>query len=37
MHLFIETLGWLAAVLTLITGWDYFRKGVAYILSKEAK
>lgn len=26
---------WLAAVLTLITGWDYFRKGLAYIRMRE--
>lgn len=26
---------WLAALLTLITGWDYFRKGLAYIRAKE--
>ena len=35
----LEILGtvllWLAALLTLITGWDYFRKGVAYILRQE--
>lgn len=26
---------WLAAVLTIITGWDYFRKGLAYIRRRE--
>ena len=26
---------WLAALLTVITGWDYFAKGVAYIRSQE--
>ena len=26
---------WLAAILTAITGWDYFRKGLAYIRAKE--
>lgn len=26
---------WLAAILTLITGWDYFRKGLAYIRRRE--
>ncbi|MEM6664476.1 MAG: CDP-diacylglycerol--glycerol-3-phosphate 3-phosphatidyltransferase, partial [Pseudomonadota bacterium] len=28
---------WLAALLTVITGWDYFRKGLAYIREKEAR
>lgn len=26
---------WLAAVLTVITGWDYFRKGLAHIRARE--
>ncbi|MEM7056277.1 MAG: CDP-diacylglycerol--glycerol-3-phosphate 3-phosphatidyltransferase [Pseudomonadota bacterium] len=26
---------WIAALLTLITGWDYFRKGLAYIRERE--
>ncbi len=26
---------WLAALLTAITGWDYFRKGLAYIRERE--
>ena len=26
---------WLAAILTLVTGWDYFRKGLAYIQAQE--
>lgn len=37
----METVGigllWLAAVLTLVTGWDYFAKGLAYILAREDK
>ena len=28
---------WLAAVLTVITGWDYFRKGMAYIRDREER
>nr|WP_285671772.1 CDP-diacylglycerol--glycerol-3-phosphate 3-phosphatidyltransferase [Limibaculum sp. NKW23] len=28
---------WLAAALTLVTGWDYFRKAVAYISAKEER
>ena len=31
----IVILLWLAAGLTLITGWDYFRKGLAYIRERE--
>jgi len=27
----------LAAILTVVTGWDYFRKGLAYIREREAK
>ncbi|MEM9765741.1 MAG: CDP-diacylglycerol--glycerol-3-phosphate 3-phosphatidyltransferase [Pseudomonadota bacterium] len=26
---------WIAAVLTLLSGWDYFRKGVAHIAARE--
>lgn len=28
---------WIAALLTLISGWDYFRKGIAYIQEKEGQ
>ena len=26
---------WIAAILTVLSGWDYFRKGLAYIRAKE--
>lgn len=26
---------WIAALMTLVTGWDYFRRGLAYIREKE--
>ncbi len=29
------TMLWLAAILTAVTGWDYFRKGLAYIRRRE--
>lgn len=28
---------WLAAALTVISGWDYFRRGMAYIRAEESK
>ena len=28
---------WLAALLTVITGWDYFQKGLAYIQGREGR
>ena len=28
---------WIAAALTVITGWDYFRKGLAYIREREGE
>ncbi|MEM7189351.1 MAG: CDP-diacylglycerol--glycerol-3-phosphate 3-phosphatidyltransferase [Pseudomonadota bacterium] len=38
-YLMLAGLGflWLAALLTVITGWDYFRKGLAYIQGKESR
>jgi CDP-diacylglycerol--glycerol-3-phosphate 3-phosphatidyltransferase len=27
---------WLAAWFTIVTGWDYFRKGLPYIREKES-
>ena len=29
------TMLWVAGVLTVLTGWDYFRKGMPYIREKE--
>jgi len=34
---FAAGLLWLAATLTVITGWDYFAKGLPYIRSKEGR
>jgi cardiolipin synthase (CMP-forming) len=28
---------WLAALLTVVTGWDYFRKGVAVLRARERR
>jgi CDP-diacylglycerol--glycerol-3-phosphate 3-phosphatidyltransferase/cardiolipin synthase len=28
---------WLAAVLTIYTGWDYFRSGIRYLVAEDAK
>jgi len=32
-----EALLWLAAVLTLVTGWDYLRAGLKYMMAADAK